>query len=267
MSTISAKKIYQHEQLIYDNNKSSTFTIQQINNTPVQAWLVKNPYCCGGNEEWQLEFKQPDSLINVLTGVWLEYGTYGCLIDGNQPDVAAKMNGCCGDSAVVTPNYGAALPPYQAPVYKTYTVVRTDDGSIAASIDAELAYASSGSGELIKPNSFTKVSYSGTQSTYSFQAYRDPAPQGTDTITETARTFDSNVAPTLSGSNVFNASGIADGLAYHVKGTTALSGLVTALNADAVTSLFGTWTVVSTHVHLSTTSKDLVTIVVDQEAP
>lgn len=263
--TILAKKIFQNEHLVFNLNGPtylSVFTVEQINNTPTPCWLVRNPYCCGGDEELQLEFKKPASDINVIQGVWIQYGADGCMIDGSITDVVAKMGGCCGTGATVIQNYPTGLPAWQAPVAKTYTLTRTDDGSIQAQTDAELAYL-----KFLVPNSFSRTGYSAGVATYVFQAYQDPSPQGTDTIVETARVFTSNAHPTLSGANVYNISGVADGDAYHVKGTTTFGDLATLLNGDPILGTYGTWAIAGTTVTLTTKVKDVATLVLGQEAP
>lgn len=269
MGAILAKKIYQDEHLIFNRPGTSTIISEQVNNDPTQAWLVKNPYCCGGDEQWQLEFKQPASMINVLTGVWIQVGAEGFLIDGNVADVAAKLNGCCGTNAVITQNYPNGLPADQAPVAKTYSVARTDDGTIAAAAQAELDYSGNKAGNVL-PNSFSVAGRNtGTGvTTYQFQAYEDPNPQGTDVITETARVFTSNeYATALSGSDVYSLNGTADGESAAVKGSTTFASLVTALQADPVAGAWGTWTTAATHITLTTTKKDVAVLVVGQVAP
>lgn len=270
MSNILVKKIFQNQHLVFNRPGLSSITREQINNTPTTAWLVRNPYCCGGDEELQLTFDQPLSDINVIKGVWIQYGAEGVLIDGNIADVNAKLGGCCGDDATVTQNYSAGLPAWQAPVAKTYTVVRLDDGTVAATVQAELDYSGNEAGNVL-PSSFLYVSRNsgaGT-TTYSFQAYKDPNPQGTDTITETNRVFTSNTyATSLSGSNVYHATGVVDGDAYDVKGTAqTLASLVTNLNADAIAGTFGTWTAGTNQVILTTNTKDVATVVLGQIAP
>lgn len=272
MGVILAKKIYENEAIVFNRPGLCTITEEQVNNTPSQAWLVMNPYCCGGDEQWQLEFQQPTKFINVLTGVWIEIGAERFLIDGNIADVQGKLGACCGSSATVIQNYGSGLPAYQAPVAKTYTLVRTDGGNISDTVDAELAYVGTtqtktGSDNIV-PNSFKFVSNDGTNSTYTFKAYYTPHAQGTDTITQTALVFNSNSYSTsLSGSNVYFAAGTADGVSFNVKGSTTFSSLVTALQADAVAGPMGTWSTAATHVTLTTTVVDVAVIVVNQEAP
>lgn len=266
MSNILAKKIYQNGHYVDMTGPMSSFTSEQINGTPTTAWLVLNPYGSFGDAQWQLEFKQPKSMINVVVGVWIQWGSDAALIDGNVDDVVAKINGCCGNSAQVTQNYASGLPAYQAPVQKTYTITRSDDGTVSSLIAAEFDYMGDDKFPSV-PNSFSRSAFSTGVSTYVFQAYRDPKPVGTDTIARTAIVFSSNDHPTLSGSNVYNAIGTGDGVNYHIKSTATFSALATALNADAVLSLWGTWAVVSNHITLTSTNKDLVTIVLGQEAP
>jgi hypothetical protein len=269
MGSILAKVMYQNEQLVFNSSApQSGITSEQINNKPQQCWLVRNPYGFGGNEAWQLEFVQPTSFINVLTGVWIQQGQQGFVIDGNVADVVAKLNGCCGTNAVVVQNYAAGLPAYQAPVPKTYTLVHADDGTVMAINDAELLYLI-----YIIPSTFTIVSHNSgatpPNSTYTFQSYDDPIPKGTDTITETARVFTSNeYATALSGSNVYLLTGICDGQAISMKGTAqTFASLVTNLQADPVFGLMGTWSTASTHITLTTSVRDAATLVLAQAAP
>jgi hypothetical protein len=65
-----------------------------------------------------------------------------------------------------------------------------------------------------------------------------------DTITETARVFTSNVAPAISAGQKFQLSGFGDGAMFSIEGTdNTLATLLAALQADATTSQFGTWSI------------------------
>jgi hypothetical protein len=269
MGSILAKKIFQNNALIFSRPGFSAITSEQVNSAPVTAWLVRNPYCCGGDEELQLTFQQPASNLNVIKGVWIQAGDQAYLIDGNVDDVVTKLNGCCGTNAQVVQNYAAGLPAWQAPVAKTYTVSRIDDGSVNAITEAQLAYTGEDRGNVL-PNSFSRTAYnSGTGvSTYVFQAYSDPRPQGADTIAETARVFDSNsYATALTGGNFYRAAVSCDGDVVTVKGTAqTFASLVTALQADPIAGAMGTWSTSATKVTLTTTVRDAATIVLDQAA-
>lgn len=272
MGSILAKKIFQNEHLVFNRPGLSSINGNLVNNTPTIAWLVRNPYCCGGDEELQLEFEDPGTSINTIKGVYIQMGADGFLIDGNIDDVNAKLGGCCGDDATITQNYPTGLPAWVPPFAKSYTLVRFDDGTIAAAVQAELDYSGNQTeGGNVLPNSFTIVSRnSGTgATTYSFKAYIDPKPQGTDTITQGSTVYSSNVyATALTGSNVFRANGSADSSDFDVKGTAqTLASLVTALNADSIASTLGTWTAGTNQVILTSTHVDNAVITLGQVAP
>lgn len=267
---IQARKVWENSSIVLDiTNDGQFFDSAMLTNNPKTAWIVKDksyPFYDGAS--WEPTFQQPPNDINVVKGVWLEYGKTACLIDGSIDDVVSKFGACCGDDAVVTPNYPDGMPAYQAPVALSFTLLRTDDGSVAASAQAVLDY--SGNGEFkgnVLPGTFTKVSATSGVTTYTFKAYSMPAPQGSDSITETALVFQSNTAPSLSGSNVFQLQGVADGDSFNFKGTTALSSTVTALQADAVLGTYGTWSTASSKIVLTTTAKQEVTLLLGQEAP
>lgn len=227
---------------------------------PKACWLSKTAYCCGGDEAYKLTFSKPAD-INALSGVFVAEAGIGYVIDGTVSDVIAKANGCCGDNAVVTPVYNGTFPAIVFPLAKTYTITRTDNGDLMASDKLMVDYM-----KYIIDGTYLKTAYSGGVSTYVFQSYSDPIPQGGDTIVETARVFTSNTAPSLTGSNVFLVTGVMDGVAYSLRGTTALSSTVTALNADPVISLYGTWSVSGSTIVLTTKAVDRGTIVIGQEA-
>lgn len=242
-----------------------------INNTPTTAWLTRNRHYPEGDAALQLTFEQPADDINVIKGVWIQMGADGFLIDGNVDDVADKLGGCCGDDAVVTQNYAAGLPPYQAPVLKTYTLVRLDDGTLAAANQAELDYSGNPSGNVqpgAVPFSFVSRNSGAGTTTYTFQAYENPSPMGTDTITETALVYTSNVYNTaLSGSNVYILTGEVDGDTFSKKGSTSIASLVTALNTDTLLGTYGTWSASGNSIVLTTTAKQFAMLVLGQSAP
>jgi hypothetical protein len=271
MGNILAKKIAHNEHIVFGRPGLSSITGSLINNTPTKAWLRRNHHYSEGDEALELTFEEPEDLTNTIHGVYIQVGPDGILIDGEVEDVNDKLNGCCGQNAEIVQNYPTGLPAYQAPVAKTYTLVRDDDGTMGAASDALFAYSANERGGNVLPNSFKTVSRNnGTnKTTYTFQAYRDPSAQGTDVITETAIVIESNVyATALAGSNVYQASGSVDGEEFSVKGTAAtLASLVVNLNADAVAKTFGTWTAGANKVVLTTTVKDAGNIALGQVAP
>lgn len=230
---------------------------------PKPAWLSKTSYCCGGDEAYKLTFSNPND-INALSGVFVAEGGDGYFLDGAISDVVSKANGCCGTNAAVTPIYDGVYPTVILPQATTYTVTRTDGGTFLDLERFMVDYM-----QWIIDGSLTKTSY--TPSTgvavYAFQSYSDPIPQGADSIVETARVFNSNTPPTLTGSNVFSVAYRTDTLAGSVKGATSLAGTVTALNADATASQAGTWSTAGGLIVLTSTKTNSGSVIVTQVAP
>lgn len=266
MSEIKVQVIWKNGVFLKACQSTQGLNCALFTNSARIAWLKVNQQYNGTDEKYEITFKDPKS-VNAIKGVWVEVAGVGMLLDAalnGVIDVNAVIdncNGCCGTDATVAGFYNGTYPAFVDPLAKTYTIVRTDDGSMLAQETFMLDYL------LMISGSLTKTSYSGTQSTYVFKAYSDPVAIGTDTITETARVFTSNAAPSLTGSNVLNASGIVDGQAYHVKGGTTVTLTVTALNADTITSPMGTWAVAGSTITLTTLIHDYGTIVLGQEAP
>jgi hypothetical protein len=267
MSQISVQVIWKNGAFLKPCQGLQSVNCAVFTDSPRYAWLFRNPYYRGaGDEQYQLTFTNPKS-VNAISGVFVSEAGIGKLLDAalnGVTDINAVVNSCnvcCGSSAVVAGKYNGTYPGYVDPLAKTYTVTRTDDSSMLAQEKFELDYLLLISGTLLK------TGYANGQSTYAFQAYTDPVPVLTDTIVETPRVFTSNTAPSLSGSNVFQASGVADGQAYNVKGTTSLAGTVTALTADTIASTLGTWSISGSTIVLTTTTVDYATIVLGQEAP
>lgn len=231
------------------------------NDTPKAAWLSNMSYCCGGDEAYKLTFSKPKNDPNALSGTFIVEDGLGYFVDGVVSDVIAKCDACCGDNVAVTPVYNGTFPAILLPLAKTYTVTRADDGTFRANEKFRIDYM-----DWIIDGSLTS-SRSGSNTIYVFTAYYDPIPQGPDTIVETPRVFTSNTAPSLSGSNVFQVTGLVDNVAYNVKGATTLAATVTILNADALAKTFGTWSVSGSTLVLTTTSANYATIVLGQEAP
>lgn len=261
MGTITAVVIWKQGHFVGQCVTPQALNSARFTEGPKAAWLSSASYCCGGDEAYKLTYSNPND-INALTGVFVAEDGIGYFLDGTVADVIAKANGCCGDAAAVTPIYNGVFPAVVLPLAKTYTVVRADNGDLMASDKFMVDYM-----KWIIDGTYLKTAYSGGNSTYVFQSYSDPIQQGNDTITETARVFTSNTAPSLTGSNVFNITGVLDSVPYILKGTTALSSTVTALNADTVLGAKGTWAVAGSTITLTTTKLDRGTIVIGQVAP
>ncbi len=228
---------------------------------PKAAWLSSTSYCCGGDEALKLELSNPND-INALSGVFVAEDGIGYFLDGTVADAVAKANGCCGTNAAVTPIYNGVYPSVVLPTATVYTVTRTDNGGLMDSDRFMVDYM-----KWIIDGTYLKTGYSNGVSTYSFQSYSDPIPQGGDTIVETPRVFTSNTAPALTGSNVFTVNYRTDTVAASFKGATTLAATVTALNADATASSQGTWSVSGSTILLTSTVTDSGSVVLAQQAP
>lgn len=261
MTQISALIIWKQGHFVGKCTTPQALNSALFSEGPKPAWLSSASYCCGGDEAYKLTFAKPND-INALSGVFVAEQGVGYFIDGAVADVIAKSNGCCGDAAAVTPIYNGTFPAIILPLAKTYTITRADNGQLLDSERFMIDYM-----KWIIDGTYLKTAYDGTNSTYVFQSYSDPIQQGADTIVETPRVMTSNTAPSLTGSNVFRISGVADTVPYDVKGATTLAGSVTILNADAAAKLLGTWSNDSTHIILTTTKVDRATVVLGQEAP
>lgn len=259
MGFISAKILYKNEEFLACT-KSALINTQQVLEDPKVAWIYPNGY-----GYYQLTFADPQNPA-ALTGVWITEGPQGQLIDGALSDVQTLLSAGTG---TVTPIYNGVFPANTSPTLATYTIDRTDDGTITAMQDFMLAYI-----DWAQPGTLQRSSYTSGVSRYVFQSYTDPSIQGNDTlVSESARIFTSNVpaslttgnkytlTATINGSPVLNASG-----GVGVAGTTdgALSTVVTALTADSVYGALGTWSVVSGAIQLSTTTVDAVSLAVTQ---
>lgn len=267
MSQIKAQVIWKDGVFIAACAASQSLNCDLFTQSAVPAWLKINRMYLGENERYELTFTDPGTQ-NSISGIFVQEAGVGILVDaaltsGGATDVAAIIAACgvcCGNSAVVAGKYNGVYPAYVAPLAKTYTVVRTDAGDMFAQETFSLDYL------LLISGTLRSTSYSGGQSTYTFQAYTDPVAIGTDVITETARVFTSNTAPSLS-SQVFNTAGVVDGQPYSVKASTTLSSMVIALQADTIAGSFGTWAVAGSTITLTTSTKDYGTVVITAVAP
>lgn len=268
MSHILVKKIYQDEQFIGLCNQVSTINTDRITDPPREAWLIRKD----GPIQFNIDFKDPQD-GSAIKGVWLGEGGKGILIDGTLADVQAKINECCGENVTVTPVYNGVYPALFAPVAKTYTVTRVEDGSFLNQKDMLLAYS-----PWIINNTFARTSRNEVTktSTYTFQSYSDPRAQavaknGTvvvDSVTQTALTFDSNTVAAAPGAGnhyelVVKVEGLTIGTPTPIENATSIASLVTALNANATYTAAGTYTAIgTTAVRLSSTSADHATLVI-----
>jgi hypothetical protein len=221
------------------------------------------PEC--SQDEYTLSFANPKKDPNVLTGIFVVENGVGMVLDlATVKELTDGCSACCDAQVALKSVYNGILPVRIAPLAATYTVVRADSGSYLDSERFQIDYMA-----FIIPNSFQKGANDGTNTTYTFKAYKDPLKVGTDTITETARVFQSNdtASVTLGAGEVYNLTGNADGKAVHVKGAAnTLTALLTAIQADAVTGPLGTWSIVSNKIQLSSTSVNAAGLVLGHEA-
>lgn len=273
MDLIQARKLWENGTFVGDCPTLFSFPCGRFSGgTPRLAWLVPQPGCCGSPEGWTLQLNSPyptlveNTANGILQGVWIEYDGYGVLIDAiTVANVTDICNECCGEASVVTPRYNGVFPSVADIEPTLWTIVRTDEGSQLSLQRAMLDYL----GQYIE-GTFARTGYAGGDSTYTMQSTGTVHPIGTDTSTETARTFDSNApgAPGVGNHLVANATinGIAqpqlDDDAYD-----AMSDVLTAVQGNATWAAWGTWTLVSGALHLSSTTANtasiVVTIVVD----
>lgn len=258
MSFIEAKVLYKNEEFVGACNVYSLINSQLVAGQPRQAWIFPNGY---GYQT--LTFKDPQK-VGALTGVWLTENGVGMLVDGTIDDVATKLSACCGDTPEqVTPVYNGVFPGQDAPVAATYTFTRVDDGDISAMQDFALAYLT-----WLIPGTLQRTSSTGSPltSTYTFQSYTDPVPQGNDIKTgETARLFLSNVPAALTGGQTYSlhVSKNGDVVGGAVAAKASLAAVASGATADSVLGAYGTWSVVSGAIQLSTTTVDGIQLTVN----
>lgn len=258
MSQVQAKIIYAAESLVETCNADGVINCDQLKNTAKAAWLTFND----GIIPVQLVFKDPLE-DDAIKGVWLDIAGRGILIDGAVDDFVSKCNSCCGENAVVTPVYNGVYPTSVAPVAKTYTVTRTDNGTLWDTENVALnylKYAIPGSTQRTSRNNSTGVS------TYTFQSYKfNVVPQAQnnnqapDTLVQTPMTFDSNVPAALAGNQysfTLKVNNALKGTPTPVLNATSLAALATALNANATYAAYGSYSVVAGAIRLTTTVVD-----------
>lgn len=254
MGFISAKVLYKNEEFLACT-KSALINTVLVNSDPKVAWIFPNGY-----GYYQLTFTDPQN-SRALTGVWITEGAQGQLIDGALADVQTLLSAGTG---TVTPIYNGVFPTVVDPTATQYTFTRVDDGDIGAMQDFMLAYL-----PWVIPGTLQRSSYSTGTSTYTFNSYTDPIPQGNDAKTgEVARVFDSNSGGSLTSGNKWSLVAFINGsqVGPKVSGTTdgALSTLVTALTADTAYGALGTWSTTGTLIRLTTTTVDDVTTTLTQ---
>jgi hypothetical protein len=256
------------------NNEFRAINCDKITTTPRAAWLIRRP---DGELEYSISFQDPGE-AGSLKGVWIDQRGKGLLIDGEVADFVSKCNSCCGDDPEVTPIYNGVFPDVVGPVEKDYTVTRTDGGGTTTNLmKFGLDYQ-----KWIIPNSlYVSSTNVGTGvTTYKFKAYEDPAPQkftiyggtpSTDTVTQTALVFSSNVPAALTSGDHYHVEVFADGtrLGTGKDGVAdgALSTVVTLLNADPVFNAIGTYALATDKINLTSTAVDSVQIVITNVTP
>jgi hypothetical protein len=233
----------------YFGNCSTKRTINipcdQLLSSPVDAWVVRKPECCGNPEKYDVSMVNPNN-VNALQGVWVAWPGFAAVIDAALADTTTKCNGCCGTNTDTVPILGNNVPDVVAEFDTSYSITRTDDGNQQAFNKFALDYYGQ-----YNQGTLTRSNYAGGVSTYTFQAPKDPKPQGTDAISaETARVFDSNVAPAPSPN--LKAQIWIDGVGQLAdKVAATLAALQAALAADANYNVYGTWTQSGGALHLS----------------
>lgn len=261
MAFINAKVIYKNDEFV-GCTTSTSINSALVRGTPQQAWISQNR-----TGFYELTFKDPHT-PSTLVGTWITEGDQGMLIDGSVASVNSALSQCCGtDPITVTGPYAAGFPAIVGPTLTLYTFTRTDDGDIGAMEDFMLAYL-----QWVDPGSLQRTLYSGGVSTYTFNSYTDPTPQGNDSKTgETARVFQSNAPGALTSGYHYLLTGWINGelIGTPIAGAAdaALSTIATAATSDASFGPLGTWSIVSSKVQLSTSTVDNVSLVVTQVAP
>lgn len=282
MKFILARKLWENGQFVGDCATQFPIQCEKIaGNSPQYGWLVPVGGCCGGGEGYQLTMQNPvpaatedASLIlanaaGILRGVFVEYDGSGALYDAETvADITDACNACCDvdPAPTVTPRYNGTFPAVANITDTTWTVVRTDNGTQLDFQRAMLDYL----GQYTE-GTFKRTSYAGGNSTYTFSSNKPTVTKvGSDTLTETARTFDSNSLAAPGAGNHYIADITVDGTplaSVEDDAYNAISDLVTFLNGSATYNIYGTWSAASASVlRLSSTTVNVATIVLTSAA-
>lgn len=274
MRAITARKLWEHGEFV--GNCATTFAFpcsRFTGSTPRLAWLIPTGGCCGVPDSYQLSMTDPypgdagaKTLNGIIQGIWLEFDGNGVLIDGTTvAAVVSECNACCDDTdSAITGTYNGTFPsPVDVPL-TTFTVVRADNGGVLDLQRAMLDYL----GRYVE-GTFMRTSYAGGNSTYTMSAKADVPAIGSDTSTETARTFDSNAPGVPGGGNHLVANGSINGVTLPElddDGYDTVALVATAAGLDATWASFGTWSVVSGKLRLTSTTAVVASIVLTVEA-
>jgi hypothetical protein len=256
MSVVQGKLLFQNGEFVGLAAMDINIPGERLtNNTPRKGWLTKVVPCCGeGDTTYQLHLEDPKD-AGAISGVWVEFDGQGVLIDGTLADAIAKINDCCGEDKTIVPVYNGVFPADPAQQLVEYTLDRIDDGTLRAEQKMRLDYFNE-----YKEGTFFKTAHDANtgHTTYKFSAYKDPVPQGTDTVTgEVARVFDSNIPGALAdGTDQYKLTANFDGVDVEYTGAAGqtLTQFAAALEADGVLTLWGAWTQNGGALRLTTTT-------------
>lgn len=272
MELIQGRKLWENGTFVGDCTTLFSFPCGRFSGgTPRLAWLVPQSGCCGTPEGWTLQLNSPyptlaeNTANGVLQGVLLEYDGTQVLIDAiDVANVITLCNDCCGEASTVTPRYNGTFPEVADIEPTVWTIVRTDEGSQLSLQRAMLDYL----GQYIE-GTFERTGYAGGDSTYTMQSRGTVKPIGDDTATETPRIFDSNAPGAPGGGNHLVANATINGIAQPElddDGYDDMTLLLAAVQGNATWAAWGTWSVVSGALRLSSTTANTASIVVTIEA-
>lgn len=278
MDFILARKLFAEGQFVGDCDTDFAIPCKKISNTPRLAYLVPTGGCCGYGVGYALTMQNPnpgDDAANanagILQGVFVEVDGIGSVYDAETvADITDACNACCdADPApTVTAKYDGTFPNVSDIADTVWTLVKLDNGGVLDFQRTMLDYA----GQYTE-GTFKRTAYNtGTgESTYTFSSSRTVAQMGAAvSLTETARTFDSNAVAAGGAGFHFKLVPIINGTTLAAKeddAYNATSDLATALNADAVYSVHGTWSAFSaTVIRLSSTSVNTATLTLSNVA-
>lgn len=268
MDLIQARKLWENGTFVGDCATVFSFPCGRFTgSTPRLAWLVPNSGCCGTPEGWTLQLNSPyptlaeNTAHGILQGVWLEYDGIGVLIDATDvANVVTLCNECCGEASAATARYNGTFPSVADIEPTLFTVVREDEGSQLAFQRAMLDYL----GQYIE-GTFQRTGYAGGESTYTMQSRGTVTPIGDDTVTETPRVFLSNAPGAPGGGNHLVANATINGIAQPELASNTydtMSLLLTAVQGNATWAAWGTWSLDTGALKLSSTTADTASIVV-----
>ncbi len=193
MGLVQVKKIYANNTFI--GSVDGSINCSKLSGGPAEAWLLRDN---SRSSFFPLKIVTVDPQDeSAIKGVLVSEDTDNAvLVDGTLADFVAKCASCCGEDTVVVAVYDGVYPVLQDALAKSYSIARSNsDGSGQAFNRFNYDYA----GQIIdKTVGYSHNAGTGV-TTYTFKAYADPKLTGSDVLTETARTLESNTIAALSG--------------------------------------------------------------------